>query len=98
MSILHLLAQLTIDRSEIGYNTGIVSDIDPLSRILDLVYLGAGIVVIIVIIMAGYLFVTSRGDPAEMKRSKDALRGAVIGLVVIIAAFAITRFVLGGLQ
>ena len=98
MSVLYLLAQLTIDRSEIGYNTGIVSDIDPLSRILDLVYLGAGIVVIIVIIIAGYLFVTSRGDPAQMKRSKDALRGAVIGLVVIIAAFAITRFVLGGLQ
>lgn len=92
------LAQIKIPRSEIGYNTGITSDGTSLETILNLVYMGAGIVVIIVLVVAGFLFVTSRGDPAQMKRSKDAIRGAVIGLVAVIAAFAITQFVLGGLQ
>jgi hypothetical protein len=50
---------------------------------------------VIVIIVAGYLYVTSSGDPSNVKRGKEALLGAVIGLVMILMAFSITQFVLG---
>ncbi len=99
MNTLSLLAQIEkVSRDEIGYNGTITDDGAAIANILFLVYTWAGIVAVIVIIIAGFLFVTARGDAAQMKRSKDAIRGAVIGLVVVMAAFAITRFVIGGLQ
>jgi len=98
MSFMTFFAQIKIDKEEIGYNTPITSDANPLENILNLVYFTAGIASILVMVTAGYLFVTSRGDPNQMKRSKDAIRGAVIGLFAIIAAFAVTQFVLGGLR
>lgn len=98
MGILTLLAQLTINPSEIGYQQSIGTGDAGLARILTLVYTWAGIVGVVVLIVASLLFITSRGDPSQMKRSKDAIRGTVIGLIVVMVAFAITRFVLGGLQ
>lgn len=92
------LADLKISPIEIGYNPTTLSGDDALVKVLSLVYMWAGIVAVIVLVVAGYLFTTSRGDPAQMKRSKDAIRGAVVGLVIVMAAFVITQFVIGGLQ
>lgn len=85
-----------IDTEDIGYNSDITTGEGAIANILILVYTWAGIVAVLVIIIAGLLFVTSRGDANQMKRSKDAIRGAVIGLIVVMAAFAITRFIIGG--
>lgn len=63
--------------------------------ILGLVYLIAGVVCVIVIVVAGYMYTTSGGDASGVKRGKNAILGAVIGLVVILMAFTITQFVLG---
>lgn len=87
-----------ISQDDINYHSAISGDNDALVRILNLVYMWAGIVAVIVIIVAGILFVTSRGNADQVKRSKDAIRGAVVGLVVVMVAFAITRFVIGGVQ
>lgn len=100
-NVLSLLAQgLKLDTEDIGYTPGgaFRNDGQALQAILGQVYIWAGIVAVIVIIVAAFFFVTSRGDANQMKRSKDAIRGAVIGLVVVMTAFVITRFVLGGLQ
>lgn len=69
-----------------------------LNAILNLVYTWAGIIAVIVLIISSVFFVTARGNPEQMKRSKDAVRGALIGLAVVILAFTITRFVIGGTQ
>ena len=90
-----LLAQMTISPKEIGYKTGILSGEQGLTSILNIVYFWVGVTMVVVIIVAGILFVTSRSDAAQMKRAKDALRGAVIGLVVVLLAFTITQFVIG---
>lgn len=83
---------------EIGYKDFITSGDDALAKVLYLVYTWAGIIGVVVIIIAGYLFTTARGDPTQMKRSKDAVRGAVVGLVIVSIAFVITRFVIGRVQ
>lgn len=99
MKILSILGQLKINPADIGYDpTGARSDENALLNILDLVYAWAGIIAVLVLIVAALFFITARGDAAQMKRSKDAIRGAVIGLIVVMAAFAITRFIIGGIQ
>ena len=98
MSLYTVLAQLKINPNDIGYDPGGTTCDGAFASILDLVYMWAGIIGVIVLIVASFLFVTARGDAAQMKRSKDAIRGTIIGLIVVMAAFAITRFVIGGVQ
>jgi cytochrome bd-type quinol oxidase subunit 2 len=93
-----LLAAVTkINPTEIGYDNPVTNADTAFGNMLNLVYIWAGILAVIVIIIAGYLFITARGNPDQVKRGKDAVRGAVIGLVVIMLAFVITQFVLGRL-
>ena len=96
MKISTLLAQLKVSPSDIGYTPGVTDSSEGLTYILNAIYMWTGIIAVIVIIIAGYFAVTSRGDATQMKRSKDAIRAAVIGLIIVMTAFIITRFVIGG--
>ncbi len=52
-----------------------------------------GVIFIILIIFAGYNWMTAAGDKAKVDKSKILITQAVIGLVIVISAFAITFFV-----
>ena len=67
---------------------------DLLRNSINLVYYIAGIVAVIVIIIAGIMYSTSAGDSGRITRAKGMILYSVIGLVVLIAAFAITQFVM----
>lgn len=62
---------------------------------LNIAYLLAGIIAVIVIIIGGFMYTTSGGDSSGVTKAKNLILYAVVGLIVIIAAFAITNFVLG---
>ena len=55
----------------------------------------SGSLAIILILVAGVYYITSLGDPARVKRAKDIITNTVIGLVLIIAAYAIVTFIAG---
>ena len=97
MSITTLLAEaaVKISPSEIGIDDPVTNANSTVTNILNTTYLYAGIVCVIVIIVAGFYYVLSNGDPAKIKRGKDGIMGAVVGLIVIILAFTITQFVIG---
>jgi hypothetical protein len=79
-------------------NIGItpVKDADSaISGLLNAVYGWAGIICVIVIIIAAYIYTTSAGDASHIKRAKEAITYSIIGLVVIMMAFVITQFVIG---
>jgi hypothetical protein len=62
---------------------------------INLLYYIAGIVAVIVIIIAGLTYSTSMGDSGRVTRAKNMILYAVIGLGILLAAFAITNFVIG---
>lgn len=62
---------------------------------LNLVYFVAGVIAVLVIIFAGFMYVTSGGDAAAVAKAKNALLYAIVGLVVVALAFVITQFVIG---
>lgn len=66
---------------------------DILVGLLNSVYLVAGVVAVISIIMGGFWYVTSNGEADKIKRGKNAIIYSAIGLVVILLAFGITGFV-----
>ena len=96
MSLLTLFANTgKIDPSTIGISDPVKDPNTLVGNFLVPVYTWAGIICVVIIIVAGYFFVISAGNAANVKRAKDAILGAVIGLVVIMMAFVITQFVIG---
>ena len=68
---------------------------DLLPKMLDVVYFSAGFIAVIALIIAGFLYVTSTGDPAKAKIAKNAILYSVIGLITVLLAFTITTFIRG---
>lgn len=66
-----------------------------LQNILNTAYTWAGIVCVIILVIAGIMYVLSAGDSSKVKKAKDAIMGAVIGLIFILLAYTITAFVMG---
>lgn len=89
----HLAATLTPD--DIGYN-GPTSASSAVGGILGAVYFWAGVVAVGFIIYGGFQYVLSSGEPGKVRKAKDTLLYSVIGLVVVLIAFVITKFVIDG--
>jgi hypothetical protein len=81
------------DKNELGLP--LLNADDLVRNGLNLTYYIAGIVAVIVIVIAGIMYATSLGDSGRVTRAKNMILYAVIGLAVLLAAFAITNFVIG---
>lgn len=95
MNAFWLMAADKIDPSTIGLPDPVKDPNTAIAGILNTAYMWAGIVCVLVIVIAGYYYVTSSGDAAGVKRAKEAIIGGVVGVIVILMAFAITQFVIG---
>jgi len=66
-----------------------------LTSILNLFYFLVGAVSVIIIVLAGFMLVVSNGDSSRVARARNMITYSVVGLVVVIGAFAITNFITG---
>lgn len=65
-----------------------------IGRIIQ-IFLGfLGIIAVVLIIYAGFLWMTAGGDSDKVDKAKDYIKNAVMGIVIILAAYIITSFVL----
>lgn len=94
MKELLYLAATRIDPDAVGVPT-VEADANAIGSLLNVAYFWAGVVAVIVIVIAGYFFTLSRGDASQIARAKNAIIAAVAGLIVILMAFTITQFILG---
>lgn len=62
---------------------------------LQIVFALAGVVAVIVIILAGINYILSAGDPQKTAKAKDTILYALIGLAVALLANIIVTFVIG---
>lgn len=56
-----------------------------------------GIIFLILIFYSGFRWMTSGGNEETVKKAKETMVAAVIGLVIVLAAYAITYFVIENL-
>lgn len=91
---------ITIQASDLNLGSGAPTGFGggQVGEILGLVYLVAGIVAVIVIVIGGIRYVTANGDIGKVTAAKDTVLYAVIGLAVVIMASAITTFVIHGID
>lgn len=57
-----------------------------------------GVVFVILMIYGGYLFMSAQGNEDQVEKAKDIIKNAVIGIVIIFLAYAITTFVIGAIS
>ncbi|HPV70549.1 MAG TPA: hypothetical protein PKY08_01440 [Candidatus Magasanikbacteria bacterium] len=56
-----------------------------------------GVIFFVLMFYGGYLWMTARGDSKIAEKAKDIIIMAVIGLVIVVLAYAISKFVIDAL-
>lgn len=88
-------AAITITANDVGQSSPPAADGNALRSTLTTVYIWAGIVCVIMIIVGGVRYTTSAGDSAGVQSAKNTIMYGIVGLVIILMAAAITQFVAG---
>jgi len=65
--------------------------------IINIILALLGMIFLILVLYAGFLWMTAAGEGKQVDKAKDILRQSIIGLIVIIAGFAISNYVLTSL-
>ncbi len=56
-----------------------------------------GLIFLILIIYGGFKWMTARGNEQEVEEARDTIMRATVGLIIILAAYAISEFVIQSL-
>lgn len=56
-----------------------------------------GLIFLILMVYAGFLWMTARGEESQIEKAKGMITAAIIGLVIVLSAYAITALVTGRL-
>ncbi|MFA6194562.1 MAG: hypothetical protein WC719_02335 [Patescibacteria group bacterium] len=63
------------------------------SKIIRIVLGFLGIIFLVLLILAGFRWMVSGGNEEAVKKAQAAIKTAIIGLVIVLAAYSITYFV-----
>jgi hypothetical protein len=61
--------------------------------VINIVLSLLGVAFLILMIYAGIIWMNARGEEKEVEKAKDIIRNSIIGLVIVLGAYAITAFV-----
>jgi len=89
--------------TQVGYNTkgskdltaaGVIMNIpDAIGRFLGAALSLLGVVFMVLIIYGGFTWMFARGNDQAVTKAKGIIETAIIGLVIVISAYAITTFI-----
>ncbi|MCK4553628.1 hypothetical protein KAU19_01535, partial [Candidatus Parcubacteria bacterium] len=65
-----------------------------IGRAIEVILLFLGVVFLILMIYSGYIWMIAKGNEQEIEKAKNTIKNASIGLIVVLAAYAISRFAL----
>ncbi len=68
-----------------------------IGNIINVVLGVLGIVMVVYIVWAGWIYASSGGEKEKLEKAKKMISSAVIGLILIVAAYAIAAYVVGAL-
>ncbi len=68
-----------------------------LDKVMDIIFPVAGVVCVIFIIIGGYMWIASAGDPSKVKQAQGTLTWAIIGLIFVLVSTLIVRTIVNAL-
>jgi len=66
---------------------------ETLGKIVNAALTMLGIIFVILIILAGFNWMTAAGDEAKVTKAKETIRHAIIGFIIVASAYAIYNYV-----
>ena len=75
------------------------ADVKEIVNNIIVVILGfLGLIAVVLILIGGFMWMTAGGNEERVKKGRQFIINGVIGLVIILAAYAIAKFVIENLQ
>ena len=78
-----------------AYDSGLIPNVLD-NIIFPIMYGILGLLVFALVSYAGFLWMTSKGDPKNLDKAKSVLTGAVIGAIIILLAYVISLLLISG--
>ncbi|KKP91561.1 MAG: hypothetical protein UR94_C0015G0011 [Parcubacteria group bacterium GW2011_GWA2_36_10] len=102
LAILLLLPNITLAQSNIMQNldaatTAYKQDVplmQVIGSIIKIFLMLLGTIFVILLLFGGFKWMTAQGDPKKVDEARDLIKNSVVGVVIILAAYAIASFVL----
>lgn len=81
-----------------GLPTGSTDLPTTIARIINILLGFLGIIAVIIVLYGGFIWMTAAGDSGKVDKAKDLLKAGIIGIVIILAAWAIASWVISTLD
>ena len=79
--------------SRSGYNTG-ERNVEPIiGNIISVILSFLGVIFLILMVYGGYMWMTAMGNEEKVKKAQALIVAAVLGLIIVVGAYAMTVFV-----
>ena len=88
---------LSITAGQAGYQEKADGVGEIIGLILKIALSFLGVIFLILMVYGGYLWMTARGKEEQVNKAKELITAAVIGLVIVVGAYALSWFVLSKL-
>lgn len=81
---------------ELPFNTGLRRGdlIDYVGDLIRTLLLIIGTILLVIVVYGGFLYLTSTGEEARIKKARNTLTYALIGFVIIAGAFIVSDFII----
>lgn len=66
-----------------------------IKTVIDIFSIVVGVTAVIMIMVGGFKYIVSSGDSSNVNSAKNTILYAIVGLVIVVLAQVIVRFVLG---
>jgi len=84
-------------RKEAGYKAG-TDLVVVIGMIINIILGLLGVIAVIFIVLGGFKWMTAGGSDEKIKDAKKMIGQGIVGLVIILAAYAIAKFVMDKLR
>lgn len=91
MKYISLLAEYRLNTDSLPKPT---ADMGRLDMVLNIAFGILGAIAVLVIVIAGFKYILSRGEPRDMAQARMMIIYALVGLGISIAAYSIVTFVI----
>jgi hypothetical protein len=89
---------LTGTAGQAGFTGSTLSTTSLIGNTINVVFGLLGIVTLGLIVYAGALYLISQGEKGAVEKAHKILTFSILGMVVIVSAFAISNYLLGALE
>lgn len=83
----------TVERGIVDINRPSLKLGEIVSGLLPYLFVGAGLLLLLYLIFGGLSLMLSRGDPKAVQSAKDKITGALVGFIIVFAAYWIVQLV-----